>query len=319
MRPRVALRRAVRYHLRASVPTAVGAGIAGAGLWYGLLGGTGTTLSPAGVVASGRAVPAVLLVCLGVVVAAVGRTAVRLATTADVVAAEVEAARADEDGFDADDVRETVSLAVEHAVADAMDAASDDLTGTVGAAVSRALSESIDDTRAAGSVADAAAESVGAGRGDRVRREGDWVDDSLLRGGSSDDPGDRDDASARWAPEDAAAPDRRAADVGASDPLADAAQLADERVESLLDREVGEFPAEPSPPTDDAEILTDSDDAPFPDGAAADHAEILDADEGRDGGGHAVEAVDEEANEVRDGDADADDEMVFGENLRDAE
>ncbi|RDI70571.1 hypothetical protein [Halopelagius longus] len=325
MRPRDAVRSAARYHLRAFVPTVVGVGLAGVGLWYGLRGG-GTPLSVTALAASERAVPAALLVGVGLLVAVFGRTAARLTATADLVAVEVEDAQ-DDDGIDPDDLRETVSLAVQHAVADTMDVASDQIEKNVEDAVSRAIEE-----RGESGTADPTRKVVDP-TGEREVRDLDTqsaspdpssesVDGDVPADGTLADPlagRSRDDEEAR-------------------DPLAEASRQASERMQSLLDGDDSEFPAEASPDApaerdstpesdvdersssarrtqsdDGAEILTDdgagdeaAEQSQLPDGSTADDAEIIDGD--RNAG-----ASDEET------ERDADAGMVFGTDLKDAE
>lgn len=307
MRPRDAVRTAARYHLRAFVPTAVGVGLAGVGLWYGLRGGT--PLSVTALAASERAVPAALLVGVGVLVAAFGRTAARLTTAADLVAVEVEDAR-DGDGIDPDDLRETVSLAVQHAVADTMDVASDEITENVEDAVSKALDE-----RGGAETTDSTRRVVDP-TGEREVRS---LDDSASSADRPSAGNVNGDVPADGAVADPLA-DRPRDDEEARNPLAEASRRASERMESLLDEEESEFPAEASPDapaergstpeSDGAEILTggdgDAEESQLPDGSAADDAEIIDED--RDAGA---------ANEGAE--ADADDGMVFGTELKDAE
>ncbi|MFC6825618.1 hypothetical protein [Halopelagius fulvigenes] len=303
MRPRDAVRSAARYHLRAFVPTAVGVGLAGVGLWFGLRGGG--TLSPTALAASGRVVPTALLVGVGLLVAAFGRTAARLAATADLVAVEVEDARGGDDGIDPDDLRETVSLAVQHAVADTMDVASDQIEENVEDAVSRALAE-----RGGSGAADSVRKVVDP-TGEREVRELDERPPSADRPSAGSVNGD---VTADGPPADPLA-ERPRGDEETHDPLSEASRRASERMQSLLDDDNSEFPAEASPdaPADGAEILTDDGDdggeeSRLPDGstATADDAEIIDGDR-RDG-----EATGEEA-------ADADAGMVFGTELKDAE
>lgn len=305
MRPRDAVRTAARYHLRAFVPTAVGVGLAGIGLWYGLPPGDGALLSPTALAGSERAVPALALVGVGLFVAAFGRTAARATTTANLVAAEVESAR--DEGIDPDDLRETVSLAVQHSVADTMDVASDQIESNVEAAVEKALEGGDDES-------DDAVRRVVDPAGEREVRDisVEDVDGRPAAGRRTHSDGDSPDDASR---EDALSDPRETtpSDGDADEnPLEEASRRASERMESLLADDESEFPAEtPKTESDGAEILTDDADSTLPDGTAPDDAEILDGDR-QDGGETA-------ADDGNDGDDESDAEMMFGTDLKDAE
>ncbi|QIB74121.1 hypothetical protein GL213_09135 [Halogeometricum borinquense] len=132
MRLRDALRRAASYQLRALPPTVIGLGLVGAGVWYGLNGGT--TLATA---TATRLVPAVVLAGVGLGVTAVGRTAVRLDANAAAVSDRLDGSSIDED-----DLRETVVLATERAVADSIDGATAEIEARVTDAVEEAVANS---------------------------------------------------------------------------------------------------------------------------------------------------------------------------------
>jgi hypothetical protein len=248
MRTRDALRRAVGYHLRAAVPTAAGLGIAGAGLWYGVAGGT--PLRPDSLLASGRVGPVVVAAGVGVAVAAVGRTATRLDATAALVADELDA-DADEADVDVDELREDLAVAVRQAVADSHELTAADLESLVERTVERAVADAAERRPDRSASVDAA-----------------FADEALDEG--------------EFARTDAA--DSR------PDPLAEASERANERVESFLhgaDTESdtgrtadaagrGEGPSGAETSANGAEILTD--DGPDPDfqDGVTDDAEIID-------------------------------------------
>jgi hypothetical protein len=293
MRLRDAVRRAAGYHLRALPPTAVGLGLVGAGVWYGLAGETSLAA-----VTTARLAPAAALAGLGVVVAAVGRTAVRLDANAAAVAR-----RLDGSGIDEDDLRETVAIATERAVADSIDGATAEIEARVTEAVA-----------------------------DAVAGDGGGRDDALAS--PSTEPASASESSSDDASSLADALDAHADEP---DALADATRRASERVESYLeseDADVGEFRqlAEGAAVLDGSEsadadgadravVRTDgpsdaarTDDARPPGGEAespGDGAEILDDDPADP--------------DLPDGDTERDDaeildddtEMVFGDDVRD--
>ncbi|SFR42348.1 hypothetical protein [Halogeometricum limi] len=286
-----ALRHAARYHLRALPPTAIGLGLAGAGVWYGLDGGTTLASLPA----SGRFVPTAALVGVGAVVAAVGRTAVRLDSTAGLTAERV----ADEASLDDDDLRETVALATERAVADSVEGATADVEARVTAAVERAVADG--DTEAAGrsprpsaSTPNPAESSAGTDAlADATRRASERVE-SYLATDEADGPGeatvdefrqlaegarvldDSDDAAAtRTLVETDGRTPEREAEATPDSGAAEAADVA-ETPEAVDAAGTAGTAGTTGTAGDGAEILdADPSDPDLPDGGDTDDAEIL--------------------------------------------
>jgi hypothetical protein len=321
MRLRDAVRRAAGYHLRALPPTAVGLGLAGAGVWYGFGGGTSLAA-----VTAARLAPAAVLVGLGVAVAVVGRAAVRLDANAAAVAG-----RLDEAGIDEDDLRETVAIATERAVADSIDGATAEIEARVTDAVADAVAGDGGGRTEALSSADAAARS-----------------DPRTPGTSTDTSAPLDSSTSADAPSStgpAPAPDSSLADAldaraDEPDALADATRRASERVESYLeseDADVGEFRqlAEGAAVLDDSEpdgadgadrdvVRTDGPAAARPADDAA-HTAVEETESAGDG----AEILHDDPTDpdLPDGDTDGDDaeilddgtEMVFGDDVRDPE
>ncbi|SFR47049.1 hypothetical protein SAMN04487947_1805 [Halogeometricum rufum] len=321
MRLRDAVRRAAGYHLRALPPTAVGLGLAGAGVWYGLDGGNSLAA-----VTTARLAPAAVLAGLGVAVAAVGRTAVRLDANAAAVAR-----RLDGSGIDEDDLRETVAIATERAVADSIDGATAEIEARVSDAVMDAVAG--DDEASSPSASPSPSPSA-----------------SPSPSPSSSSPTDpsppAEPASAPQSPSDDASPTDDASSVAdaldahadESDALADATRRASERVESYLeseDADAGEFRqlAEGAAVLDDSESA-DADgadravvrtDGPS-DAERTDEADGVSPGEAETAGDGAEILDDDPADpDLPDGDTETDDaeildddtEMVFGDDVRD--
>jgi hypothetical protein len=103
------------------------------------------SLRPSALLASGRALPVAAAVGVGVALAAVGRTATRLDATAGVVADEVDAVETAE--VDVDELREDLAVAVRQAVADSHELTAADLESLVETTVDRAVADAVSDRR----------------------------------------------------------------------------------------------------------------------------------------------------------------------------